>query len=1829
VPELPEVPPPGSETSSAAKRRRDPRNLVIVVLAAGVLALGATLLADRYPGLLARLAPAPPGEAVSVVDVVLDRSTLRSIDFIFDRPLGLDKVGDAIGRDPATISPKVGGVWRWQTVNVLRFEPSSSLELATAYTIELIPDRLLKTGQTFKGPVTRTLKTDQFQVERVDVFEEPATGETAGVVLRGEMRFNYPVDPRVLATKARLVDPLLGDDSPVPLNVEISYQSRVIGFNAGPVAKRKEERELRLVILQDLTSTQGNVPLTADFVKTIPIGSNETLAVRGITATPGVPEGTLRIILSSPVDPSVAEKYVKVSPDVKARLTAARNEVLLTGPFAPGQEYEVSIGQGMPGTDESVLKEAFTQKVRMMDLPPSYDFQSAGMFLSASGSRSVAVESVNVDQVSLVIDRVYLNNLFYFFQFNSYDAFDEGYYAYGGFNHALGNRLEEKGLRLGGTRNQKVVTTLDLDKLVPRREPGLYRIGLNVPGEYDGKDRWLLITDLGVVAKQGDGEFLVWVSSFADLSPVPNAAVKVLSDQNQLLATGKTDASGLWHGKDLGGWSENRRPFMVTVERGDDFSFVFMGRSGIDTSGFDVGGAERPTGGYEAFLYGERDIYRPGEKVEGVAIVRDGNLLPPPSMPLFLRYRDSEGNDRGSVRLAMDRKGLAPFTHAIASYAATGRHSLEVVAGETVIGSYRFQVEEFIPDRIKVGIAPEKASIVAGEKLAFDVTGAYLFGPPAAGLPLETRVRLSPSPFAPKGYETFTFANPERRFDAHEIHAVTGEALDPNGRKSFSIDVPAGLPPPSSLEAIITARVQEQGGRGVSAAQRVIVHPWRSYLGLRREGKAMPDPGRKVSFTWVAVAPDGSEAKAGPLRADFFEDRWQTSLRRTSAGNYRYESVRDPILVDSLTVEAGAPRGEVSFTPRKYGSYRAMITDTASGASAEVEFYASGWGYSPWAIKDPGRIEIDLDKDEYRAGETATAQIRAPFSGRLLLTVERDGIYQTEVHDLTGNTAKISIPVKAEWRPNAYVTATVIRAAGDLEPGAAGRAFGAVPLNVNRAPNHLGVTVTAPREVRPKTKLTVQVAAAPNASVTVAAVDEGILQLIAQKTPDPFDFFYRKLALGVKGYDIFALLMPEVKRGERKPAAGGDEGMRGRAQFVGTSGIRRVEPVAFWSGVVETDASGRASVSFDLPEFQGALRVMATGIDRDRFGSGEAMARVRSPLVLLPTFPRILSLKETAKIPITVRNDTGHDGSIEILLTASGAAAVEGSGRQTAAVPNNAERTVYFDVKTGDTMGEARFEATASGNGETAAATTSLPVRPDLPFVTIDRSGAVTAADTTIPANDDVSSLRPATVTREVRVSALPLLQFYGKLRDLLRYPYGCVEQTTSTAFPLLYMGDLAKEWDPETFAKSDPSIYVQAGIDRLSSLQIYSGAFSMWPGGTIPHPWGTVYATHFLVEAKLAGYGVPSYVHDHALDYLANRVKAKAAYAPDELEEVAYALYVLARAGRADTGTMDFIRERQSKDLTAVERALLGAAYAAAGNPRALSEMLADIRDVEEVKRQTGGSFGSTRRNRALLLLAFLDAAPDDPRVPEIAGRLSRDASTSGWWTTQETAFTFLALGRFAGRQARRPAWSGTLYAGDTKIGSFTSKTAVFRDVPGSGAIRIKMDGAYESGSAYYSVSTRGAPTDEAFKPAQSGIEIEREYLNRTGSPLDLASVTQGDLIVARTRVRSLSGRIENVVVQNLLPSGLEVENPRLKSSETLPFVSDAGDGGPEFLDYRDDRVLTVVTLDSEWITSYALLRAVTPGSFRLPPIQAEAMYDPTLRATGARGTIEVKTRP
>ncbi|WP_319780961.1 alpha-2-macroglobulin [Maridesulfovibrio sp.] len=1791
---------------------KDKKNVIIALLLMLCIIQAAGLLKAKYDSVSARM---ESGEGVKITDVSLDSQGYSQLLLSFDMPIGPEAPSYALKKAPAVITPEVKGEWRWINPYALRFTADPAFKGDTRFTIELKPENFLLKGQVLSGETKFSVQTGSFGVKEINMRTEPVAGQGRKVRIEGDINFSNYVTPENTLKNLSLTGP---EGKEIPLSITTNYDDYYQRFVSAPIEKETEPKTYILKISKDLPDGPGAMVLGKDYEKKIDVVFDPVLSYSGYKAESSLSGARIELGFSSPVIPAQGLEMLTIKPAVKISSTASGNKLILSGPFKPGNKYSVTLKKGLTAADGALLEKAITEDIAIPDITPTADFSAAGMFLSESGYKTLGIETVNTREVDIAVDRVFPNNLFSLFTHYGYMAFDPDTYG-GGISAALGNRIFSGRLKTPGQKNEKTTTPLSIKSFIAEGGKGLYRIAATIPGKGQGVQRWVMITDLGVVAKQGEDETLFWISSLSNLKPVVDAKVQLISNRNQILATGTTNSRGMLVLKDKEMRKDLGSPYMAVVTRKNDMTFMLMDRFATERSGLDIAGQKLSSKGLTAFTYGERTLYRPGETVKGVAVIRNRKLQPPKKMPVVLIYSDQRGRELFRRTLHTDDQGMVEFKRSIPDYSPTGQFNIKLLAGDERIGNFRYSVEDFMPDRISAEIITSAPASI-GQDLNFEVEGRYLFGPPAEGLPVSARVMLEPAQFNPEGYENYRFNTDESSFKPREI-LKTETKLDESGKFTFAASIPANLKSDSAIQARLTARVSETGGRGVTASKTEPVSISSFYPGLKRLTKQGYEQGESVNLDYITLTPQGEKTKAGKLLMKLYRDRWQTIVRATPSGSYRYVTERDPQLMETREISASGATGSFKVSPTEFGSYRVILSDPESGVSAQADFFCGGWGYSPWALENPARLEIiPTRKGDYKPGEMAEYQIRTPFAGRMLVAIEDNSIRWTKTLEVKGNTATIKMPVQKGISTNAYVTATLIRSMNKLETGSSARAIGAIPLFVNRESHRLGINITCPKTTRPERTVAFQVQTKPGSKLTIAAVDEGILRLSAQKTPSPFDYFYAKRALDVRWADTFGLLMPDAGP-INKAAAGGGMELAMMKQFAGSSAIRRVKPVTFWSGIITADQHGKAVFNAEIPEFSGALRIMAVVSDGMNFGSTSKIMTVRSPLMVTPTLPRFLAPGETFDIPLSVRNDTPKDGKFNLALAASGALQQDMQINDFA-IPQGRQKTAFFNVTTGAALGPAAFKFSAEGNNETAGSSIDLNVRAALPVQRSSESGFIKSKSTVLPAK--LEGMRVGTAERTLLVGSQPMLRLAGKLDYLLHYPYGCAEQTVSQAFPLLKFPELARELSPKSFEKESPQFMVQSALSRLAMMQTGDGGFSMWPGGYRSEPWVSVYVLHFLQQATISGYQVDSMLLNRVKQYVAGN------YADTIRDNYSYRLpcyaqYVLARSGKVMHGPMNYLRERKTAEMDKLSLTLLAGAFAASGDMAAYRELIS-AKPAPVKGKDKDQLFSSEIRDLALELLVRMEADRKDDAIPQLADKLYNLMADQSYNVTQDNALGFLALGTFFAQTKSVPHPGGKIMSGEKELASFETNGTAQVTVKGAAPLSIELDSSPAEGTFVWAVNNRAIPTIESWKPYSNGLEITREFLSRDGEPLDINSITQGQLVAMRTVVTSTGKPVPNTVISCLLPSGLEPENTRLATREDLPWLGE-GNVQPDHVDIRDDRILVFSDIPAKGkIENVTLLRAVTRGEFKVPPVQVEGMYDPGKSAATALGKMIIK---
>lgn len=1753
----------------------------------------------------------PKGEVTQATNITIEFS-----QYIVDEA-SIDVQLDSV---PVVFEPPIPGKFRWIARNKLRFFPEVLLLPSMRYTVEVLPEICKYENTYLKGNRKFSFYTQRFRVENAYISFNLADPESKKVTIVGTVEFNYPVNIEDVKKHLNIA---FENGNKIPYQIITPQSSASIQLESDPMERWEKDKKIRLQISRDLLPINGNMGFSDDYVRDFVLKSKDKLKVEGVFVDQRGKYGNIKIRFSSPVNIDMARQFISVTPAIEYQIMANYNYIELQGDFEVPKAYTVNIRKGLMGADGSKLESDFSTIAVMQNLEPSIGFVGDGIYLSRTGSMNVGLTTINVDKVEIEVQKVYENNLVHLIHTGAVNDY-EGYYWYN--LEALGKQIHTEEIAIPQRPNEEVLTPINMRSYLADERIGIFAVvARDVERRWRYAQRWIMITDLGITVKGTGDQFLVWVNSLSTLEPVSDAEVTLLSMNNQVMDTRSTDKDGIATFRLTEATTEEFSPFLVTVSQGQDLSFLELSRRQIATTDFDVEGQPYLRHGYDAFVYGDRDIYRPGEKAHLAAVIRGPKAMVPPPFPLKMEILGPDNRIFSEFVKTINDEGACEFEVELPVYAKTGRYVARAIVGkDDEIGRGGFSVEEFMPDRIKVKVSTDSESYNLGQDAKIQVEAVNLFGPPASGRAVESQYSIESSSFSPPQWKSFSFYDPSRQFS--RITSELGKAvLDQQGKHTFVLNLPTGIQPPSSLRGIISVTVLEPGGRAVTSYKTIDIHPYFHYIGLRQTKEEYADVNKPKEMEFVVVDQKGQIAPGRQCEVSCYRITWNSILRRVD-NTYRYVSERQENLVNSFTVTSGSSPGKFSFTPQDYGEYRISIRDMQSVTSASMTFYASGWGYAPWAMDKPERLEIDLDKTTYRPGETAKVQIKSPFSGKLLITVEGDKIYHRQALMMKENTAEVKIPVSDTYKPNMYVSASVIRSTRSLERHAPVRAFGVAPLSVDCGENKLDISLEAPAEMRPlnqlKVSFTVKSAKrSERVNLTVAAVDEGICQLTGFETPDPFGYFFGKKRLEVTSYDIYSAVLPEIESATTPSTAAGDEARRKR---IGPVSVTRVRPVALWSGIIQTDKNGRGTATFDVPQFNGSLRIMAVAFSGNKFGSARKDIKVFDPIVLTPTFPRFIASGDRFQAPVSIFNGTGMADNFTVRLDVQGPVEKPEPETHRVFLDSKAEQQVVFSIKAKNSIGKVTFNLSAVGGGEKAAITTDVPLRSAAPPITLTGSGVVKAgseAQFTLP-GDWV----PDTTEFGLTISAFPTTQFAGSLQYLLQYPYGCAEQTTSRLFPLLYFNDMAKLVEPQLFGTKSPDYFIKEGMIRLESMQTPSGGFAFWPGEGSVNPWTSIYVSHFFVEARRAGYEVPDRVYNPMIGALQNHARATTY---DEhlrhwqLETKVYACYVLAVAGRPEKSVMFYLKNTELKNMSDYSQYQLAGAFALSGDTGTARLLMPATVTIQDVTRETGGNFNSSTRAKAIMLDVLAEVDPDHPSVPKLVKGLMDEASKyDRWYTTQDNAFAFLALGKMMRKQPPGQ-YRGTAMLNGVKLADFDPKDQQFSGKDWGGkTVTLSIQG---TGTCYYYWKAFGIPLSPDIKEFDQELVVRRRYLDRRGQPIRYDQFQQGDMIVAEISAKAVTEDMDNVIILDMLPAGFEIENPRLESRAGIPWIKDTG-YRPDYMDIRDDRMLIFAALPRQQERKfYYALRAVSVGDFVLPAVAAEAMYDPEKASVANSGRVKV----
>ncbi len=1499
--------------------------------------------------------------------------------------------------------------------------------------------------------------------------------------------------------------------------------------------------------------------------------------------------------------PLPREGFLSLDPPIDFQIHRRRGDLRLYGDFIPGSTYRVTFHAGFPGAGPARLRKETVRSVRLPDADPELAFPDRGSVLSSIARHEIAIESINVQRLEVAARTVYANNVVRLAQDKRASDVVFGPWV----------RTE---IAVAGTRNEKTIERIALDDLLGKRDDGsalgLHEIRIrDLDNEARAVRRLVQITDLGTTVRATRDAIAVRVASIAYARPVAGAEVMVRTPTNQTLCRGVTGADGTvvlrYPARD-----DDRVPFLIEVSTATDRTFV-------DLNGFEVALADeaqsgRPylRGGFECHVYPDRGAVRPGETARVTIVGRSARGVSAVGADVEVRWFGPDRRLRRSERMPFGDSGLLVAEHATSTADATGAWRVEVVdvKSETVTGRASFLVEAFVPDRIEAAVEIVGTPTL-GSAARLRVRASWLEGSPAEGRPFRASVRLDHLRWRPDGFAEFSFAalhDGEAQAPPGNLPVVKG-VLGDDGEVDVVVSIPGGSASGKAKGAVqgyratVRVEVSDPSGRPVRAGLVTDVLRDGPLLGARADDETV-----EVAL----VMPDGSlHDGQAPVNVTLERRHWEWRTRRrgSSRSGRRYVWESYVVAEPAGTLSGTIVNGRATLTLPELRTFRdwivAVVRSDVEGDSLRADARIGS------AIPRPDRLRVEGPNEPVHAGDEIELTIASPTAGTAFITFESTTIDAVLTADVARghDTLRVVVPEHIEG-PNVHVVVTLVAPQARADATPPYWIVGATSLRLAADDLATVVTIDAPEVVLPESDVELLIDAPGATHATVALIDEGVLRVTGHLDPDPIAFFRARRRLETQGADTGTRLM-ERPGYDPDTLDGGDEGSGsaiGARLEASTSAV--IETVALFQGPVRLDPEGRARVTFTLPPYEGRLRAVVIAAGSSRVGAASAEVTVRAPLGLRIAAPRRLTPGDVSTATVTVRNGTGVEASVSVNVAASQGVELRGDAQRQVVLADG--KTLSFDVElvaTGLSDG-ALIAVNAVCGDQRREVEVVVPVQPAGLFET-RRVGLHLAADgsLTIP-----GKWAPGTRTARLVIAPGVGADLLPALEALLRYPHGCVEQTSSRAHAVLACRPLLKELAPDAAERADDMI-VQ-GIARLRSMQMPRGGMSFWPGGRNEVDLGSLVALDFLLDARDQGFDVD----EKSLRRLVRRVGSRLAARPDASFR-AMAVEILSRGGGAVGRWLPNLVESVKRPE---DRARVALALARIGDVAAAQALLAEASggsdDIPVAVAETGGLLFSPTRERAFLLRALLEVAPKDRRIDVLADALRADVLAPARLTTQSQSHAVRALSALHLRDLQdTPDVRGSVFVDDVEY-PVDGRTEI--DIPAAarGNIRVALSRRSRALLAVRGVRIDIAPVDDdgEFRIARRLIDVE------TGrAPTKIRRGGAYDVILEV----GLADTASNLLLTDILPAGMEAESPR----HGVRDGRRSGERLPDHVDVRDDRVL--LHLDGPIRRGTFSVRyrvhATFPGRYAVAPPVIEALYKPgsMVRGRSASDGVEI----
>lgn len=1508
----------------------------------------------------------------------------------------------------------------------------------------------------------------------------------------------------------------------------------------------------------------------------------------------------------------------------------------ISGDFEIGRSYTLTFRKGMPTDDGFSLDSTMTRTFTIPHRSAAIAFEVSGRYLPPEGGLAIPVKIVNATNAEVSVAAVLPQNIVQLMarENDRYRLYRNYWYDDDGRSSADGSAtLELSGkpitgnITLDGPVDSVQQKNLRLSEYMGGATRGIFLVGIHCEDRYNGSQRsaqrLVCVSDLGISARIAKKTAHVWVTSLREGTPVADARVDIYSASNLKIGSGVSGFDGV---AKIEYSSSEAEPFVVTATSADgsDLSFISLAESTSVDEKTKASGTYLKPGECTAYVFSDRGIYRHGDTIHLQGLLRNAEAKAPAPFPVSLEITKPSGGLYRSLTVMPEASGSLVPAEAISipedqpSGEWTFTFSMPGEKGAE-LGSRRVTVESFVPPQIRVNFTSLPEDELFNNPLAFSIHAEHLFGKPADGLKAEASVTYGDAKFKPEGWKGYRFGNTDRAVKSNYMKLGTGR-FDANGDASFTLVPDPKVMPAEMLEAVVEGTAFEPGGRPVSMRAVTYLHRYPFYIGIQAPESTELTVSETNILAFAAVDRNGKRSsEPRDLDISLFSLSHIYGYTQNPRGQYVWKDEIVKSLVSSRRIttspDADAP---FPFALNTTGDYMIIATDSKSEVSSSYTFSvtANGQSNTRSSLANPAKIDMTFDKKDYVAGDIANLKITSPFTGTALLSLQREDILETIVMAIANTTTSIGISVTPDMYPNIQATVSIIRPAQIEQSWSAHRASGIAVLNVTRPDDKLQLDCdTAVEIVDGGSTLTVTLAvngAAPGepCHATVFATDEAIHTLTDEKVPDPFGFFSATCESESNFYDLFSLLMPitadTVNANAARIGGDGDDGLMRRISPVPSRRFKPLSLVRAFTGVVGEDGK----CVFTLPEFAGEVRVTAVAWTASASGATSKQVKVSPKIILRPDAPRFLGSEDSTELTLAIYNQSGTDCNVTYSVEFGGC------------ITGDAE-TKMLEMKTGENK-ILRLKATtfgeigtgivtfkAEGAGEKHTETLGIPVRPAMPLETTTDCIALEKGKTFV--FEIPEGVVPSTVEQSIRCHNSYYARFAPALSYLLQYPYGCLEQTTSSAFPLVYAGGaLARLAVTDTFAIDEVRSKVNSAIVRVSAMQGNRG-YNLWYDVSNQDDGTSVYACHFLAEAGKAGHLVSKSVLDANAQFL--RRTAYETQSGEKKAISAYCCHVLALSGQPERSSMLALYDMKD-GLTELEKAHLSRAFALSGDRQRALKLMKSVNSAPSLE---AAAFG---------ILAWLEI--DDPESEKrIASLYSVLLAYKGkdphWMTTHDNALALLAIGAMSQRYADPKAELvvDVKNADGTVLNTVTNGSAIIK----TGPIQISVTNNGK-GVAYILRTVSAVPTKLSFKEKSSGIAITRAYRNADGMLIDPSTLTLGDSVVVELSLALHPdiGSLDDAVIDELLPACLEPDTGSLESSGTYPWIPHPDVFPVMRREVRDDRLIFFMNRLSKETQIYYAARVVSAGTFTIPPAAVEGMYRPEICARTAPETMIIK---